>query len=338
MSDINSASAGRFNPVPMDLTELCRRRAEPDWLWRGYLAAGQVTLLTSQWKMGKTTLMAILLAKLQSGGELAGQAVAPGRAAIVSEEAADMWALRAHRLDFGRQLLYCRPIGHVPSPEEWDQLVDHLAGLHESEQARLVIVDPLVMFLPRHSESHASLMLQALAPLKRLTDRGMAVLLLHHPSKDQKLGGQAPRGTGALCGCVDILVEMHWFTKACDGDRRRRLLAWSRFDSTPRRLAIELNPAGTDYALTEDRDFEINDDERALLDLFADMDDWLTHAQVMELWPPEQPRPSSQSVYRWLDRAAQQGSLTREGTGRRNDPFRYRMAKSESNASTGSSK
>jgi hypothetical protein len=27
-----------------------------DWLWDGYLARGSVTLLTSQWKTGKTTL------------------------------------------------------------------------------------------------------------------------------------------------------------------------------------------------------------------------------------------------------------------------------------------
>ena len=32
-----------------------------DWFWQGYLAAGNITLLTSQWKAGKTTLLAILL-------------------------------------------------------------------------------------------------------------------------------------------------------------------------------------------------------------------------------------------------------------------------------------
>src|SRR5205807_153532 len=42
------------------------------WLWRGYLAAGAVTLLTSQWKTGKTTLTAVLLARLKAGGQLAG--------------------------------------------------------------------------------------------------------------------------------------------------------------------------------------------------------------------------------------------------------------------------
>jgi len=56
------------------------------WLWHGYLAPGALTLLTSQWKSGKTTLVSILLAKLRTGGELAGLALAPGRAVIVSEE------------------------------------------------------------------------------------------------------------------------------------------------------------------------------------------------------------------------------------------------------------
>ena len=119
---------------------------------------------------------------------------------------------------------------------------------------------------------------------------------------------------------------MHWFTKAGDGDRRRRLLAWSRHDSTPRRLAIELNVTGTDYALSEDSDWEGSDDGRALLDLFAAAHDWLTRAQVMQLWPHDVTKPSSQSVYRWLDRAVNSGHLQREGTGRKNDPFRYRTA------------
>ena len=32
------------------------------WLWEGLLAAGNITLLTSVWKAGKSTLLALLLA------------------------------------------------------------------------------------------------------------------------------------------------------------------------------------------------------------------------------------------------------------------------------------
>src|SRR5712692_8947723 len=61
------------------------------WLWHGYLAAGAVTLLTSQWKAGKTTLASILLSRMKNGGELAGLPVAPGRAVVLSEEAPEQW-------------------------------------------------------------------------------------------------------------------------------------------------------------------------------------------------------------------------------------------------------
>lgn len=71
-------------------TELTARpKAEIDWVWPGYLAHGAVTLLTSQAKTGKTTLISALIAKMARGGELAGLTVRPARVAVVSEESLD---------------------------------------------------------------------------------------------------------------------------------------------------------------------------------------------------------------------------------------------------------
>src|SRR6202007_2157095 len=60
---------GRVIPAG-DLNQ--RRSPPPIWLWQGYLSPGKVTLLTSQWKSGKTTLVSLLLARMQQGGQLAG--------------------------------------------------------------------------------------------------------------------------------------------------------------------------------------------------------------------------------------------------------------------------
>ncbi|HKI30839.1 MAG TPA: hypothetical protein VKA46_03025 [Gemmataceae bacterium] len=38
------------------------------WLWDGYLAHGNVTLLTSQWKSGKNTPLSIPLVRRETGG------------------------------------------------------------------------------------------------------------------------------------------------------------------------------------------------------------------------------------------------------------------------------
>src|SRR5262245_4478049 len=48
------------------------------WLWHGLLAPGKLTLLTSLWKSGKTTLLAHLLARRRCGGDFLGLPVTPG--------------------------------------------------------------------------------------------------------------------------------------------------------------------------------------------------------------------------------------------------------------------
>ena len=56
------------------------------WRWKCYLHDGEITLLTSQWKTGKTTLIAGLLGQLATGGEFLGQPLRLGKAWVISEE------------------------------------------------------------------------------------------------------------------------------------------------------------------------------------------------------------------------------------------------------------
>ncbi len=54
-------------PIPQglwdyDLTAVCQ--PGPNWLWDGFLAGGNVTLLTGLWKAAKTTLLSVLLSRL----------------------------------------------------------------------------------------------------------------------------------------------------------------------------------------------------------------------------------------------------------------------------------
>ena len=78
-------------PDPLWYDDLALTAAAPiRWVWHGYLASGSVTLLTSRWKAGKTTLLSLLLSRLGNGGELAGSAVTAGRAVVVSEEAPEL--------------------------------------------------------------------------------------------------------------------------------------------------------------------------------------------------------------------------------------------------------
>src|SRR5262245_20330285 len=94
-------------------------RNRKQWLWEGYLAPGTGTLLTSQWKSGKTTLVTVLLDRLGSGGELAGLPLTAGKALVISEESAIHWERRCDRFAFGDHVCWlCRPFKGKPSPEE----------------------------------------------------------------------------------------------------------------------------------------------------------------------------------------------------------------------------
>src|SRR5437016_2797058 len=71
------------------------------WPWHGYLGSGKVTLLTSQWKSGKSTLVSLLLARMGAGGTVGGLKVAPGSAAVFSEESPSDWEVRVRKLKIG---------------------------------------------------------------------------------------------------------------------------------------------------------------------------------------------------------------------------------------------
>jgi RecA-family ATPase len=196
------------------------------WLWHGYLAPGAVTLLTGQWKAGKTTLASVLLARLKAGGDLAGQALAAGRAVVVSEESLDHWQRRSRHLDFGDHVgWYCQPFPGRPHPNDWRAFIEGIAELRRHRDFALVVIDALAAFFPGRGENNAGCMLEALAPLRLLTRQSLSVLVLHHPGKGEPPVGQLARGSGALSAAADILLEMRHYPQAPEDDRRRWLQA-----------------------------------------------------------------------------------------------------------------
>jgi hypothetical protein len=247
----SSATAAAFTMPPLvwGQADLSAAAGAPQpWLWQGYLAPGAVTLLTGQWKAGKTTLASVLLSRMRAGGELAGLPLAAGGAVVVSEELPEHWARRGKHLDFGDHVgWFCQPFPGGPSPDEWGAFVGGIARLRDQREFALVVIDPLTAFFPSRAENNSACMYEALAPLRQLTRRGLSVLVLHHPGKGEPPVGQLARGSGALSAYADILLEMRFYPKAPDDDRRRWLQALSRFPETALQKVIELSAAGTDY-------------------------------------------------------------------------------------------
>jgi hypothetical protein len=295
------------------------------WLWHGYVARYHLTLLTGQWKIGKTTLLAALLARLGDGGELAGRPVTPGRAVVITEEGAGLWLKRLAKHGIGDWVRFAfNPFVRKPLPRQWQYLLDDLAALHRDRRIDLVVIDPLAVVLPGREEASAAAMTDALRPVRALAAGGPGVLLLHHPRKGYALGGQGARGTGALPAFVDFLLEIHW--PAAGEDRRRRLLAWSRHEETPRRVLVELSADGRDYATVEMKPDDPDDEVQRVLEGLLRASPGLTAREVAERWPARAERPQWRALRHRLQVLSDAGRLLRTGLGHRFAPYRYELA------------
>lgn len=296
------------------------------WLWHGYLARHHLTLFTGQWKIGKTTLLAALLARMGGGGEMAGRQVSPGRAVVITEEGLNLWLWRLNKHGIGDWTSFAfNPFVRKPLPRQWGYLLDDLAAVHRRRRLDLVVLDPLAAMLPGREEMSAAAMTDALRPVRELATAGPAVLLLHHPRKGAAVGGQSSRGTGALPAVVDFLIEMHWSGPAAAENRRRRLDAWSRHEETPRRVLVELNAEGTDYSVVaEEQDAHEADDEVSrTLERVVEAEPGLSAREILASWPAGVHRPGRETLFDRLRALTEVGRLRREGSGCRYAPYRY---------------
>ena len=85
----------------------------------------------------------------------------------------------------------------------------------------------------------------AIAPLQVAAASGLAVLAVVHQRKSGGEHGEAVRGSNALTGAVDIVVELERLPGSLASNPSARLLkAIGRFPSTPSELVIEYGDDG----------------------------------------------------------------------------------------------
>ena len=311
-----------FQPIP---ASQLGAGGEPAWIWHGYVARGHSTLMTGFWKAGKTTLLAHLLAAASEGGDVGGE-VAACKVLVVSEEPPTLWASRRDALGIEDNVRFIlRPFKGRPNWTDWGRFVDRLVELVTTEGFEFVILDPLANLLPIKDENDAAMMLTALMPLGGVTEAGAGLLLLHHPRKGDGGEGQAARGSGALPGWVDVLVEMRRCSRE-SSDRRRSLTAFSRLDSTPGEQVLELTEAG--YRSCGTKANAVRADRlEALSDLLPTEVPGITAEEVLNSWPAEGVRgvaqPGKRTLETDLKAGAGAGRWHMTGIGRKGDPHRF---------------
>ena len=213
------------------------RRLIP-WVWEGVVAERAVTLLSAPEKVGKTTLLSLLLDRRRAGGELRGRTVSPGKTVLCSEENDDLWALRQPPLDLGPDLLFHTPAGDNPSRGRWKRLIDDLLELSfRDDPFDLLVIDTAVRFLPL-GERNKKTVAWALAQLSLVADDPVGVLVLNQSRNVQR----------PLAAFADIVIEMA-VPRGAAPTRRRSFTGVGRYPGTLGAVNAELNAEGTDYGV-----------------------------------------------------------------------------------------
>lgn len=131
--------------------------------------------------------------------------------------------------------------------EQWDELIVNAELERECGALDVLVVDTLAAFLPGRSESDPGTLLDMLTPLRRLAAAGAAVLVLHHPRRAASESGSAARGSGALLGFVDVILELSRLGNLGSESCRRKLSGLSRFAETPLELVYEWTPGTAEF-------------------------------------------------------------------------------------------
>ena len=131
-------------------------------------------------------------------------------------------------------------------------------------------------------------------------------------------------GSSRTFGAAGFPVLADWYAAPDTPDRRRRLLAWSRHDATPRQLLVELTADCADYVPAPDDAPTAS--PAATFHRLLTAEPNLTARDLLARWPPDAARPSPQALHRHLSQAIARDEIICTGAGHRYEPYRYRVA------------
>ena len=135
---------------------------------------------------------------------------------------------------------------HDAGTTPWPEVVRQAMAYCARHELGLLVVDTFDRWTGlRGAENAAGAVNEALEPLQYAAAAGLAVLLVSHQRKSSGEFGEAVRGSSALTGGVDVVVELERPSRALElGSHARVLRAVSRFSSTPEELYVELDEHG----------------------------------------------------------------------------------------------
>lgn len=232
----------------------------------------------------------------------------------ISEEADNVLSDRADAIGYDPSW----PIGWLTREPgmTWEKCIFYMKRWVYLYRDPLIIVDTLARFWNAGDENNATQVDHALNPVLEIIRNSQASFFgIHHNRKQGGGSGMAVRGSTALTGGVDIIMELQRLGPY-DRSPVRRIQCESRFSETPQLLQVRLN--GHEY---EVEDAEIIELEPRVVSMLQTMEQ-VTVADMSFMFESV----SETTLRRLLTGLTQRGVIHRSGTGTNNSPYRYSLA------------
>lgn len=300
-----------------------------DWIAEPWLASEAITELDGKAKSaGKTTFALAMCRAILSGSEFLDKSTRQGAIVYLTEESTPSFRAALERSGIGADshfhILQWNSIFQLQSGEDselsvWAKAVDASIKKAKAVEARVLVVDTFAQFahLIGDKENSAGEILEAMLPLQKARDAGMAVLLIRHERKEGGQVGESGRGSSALSGAVDLILRLHR-PEGRHPENIRQLDALSRFDGTPRETTVALNDGhyrivGTQDAVAHQAAM---DSIRSVLPSQSE--------QAMSLDEVARQTGSSRTTLQAaISTLEAEGFIKRRGKGVRSDPYSY---------------
>lgn len=292
---------------------------EQEWNWEGFVGPGVVTLIAGKPKVGKSTLVFGLMKALATGEPFLGLSTRPGRALYLTEERPQTLSEKTQR--FGLESSDARVLMvHQARTHSWPEVVAEALAHAREHGIKNIFVDPWDKWPDFRGEGENSSgdTIANLQPLLDAAAAGFAIVIVAHQRKSAGTDGDAVRGSNALIGAADVIVELER-TRGLDDEANLRVLkTHSRFESTPEKLAIVLD--GDCYTA---QDLDIAASKAELERVRAALtDECVDHAAIKERVGGMR----RESLNRHLSALVAGGIAERHGSGSKGDPYLWRRS------------
>lgn len=295
--------------------ELCEASPEdPPSAIEQIMILGAITELTAHIKAGKTTFMGAALRTMFEGEDFIGLKTNPVGVLYLTEEGEGTFAKMLIRSGLqGENRLHVLNRGRVWGMEWKDIVSEVVLPKLEVSGARYVIVDTIARWagIKGDEENQTGPAQAAMEPLEALRDGGYGVMMVRHARKSGGEIGESARGASAWGGAADVLLTLE-NPKTNGHPNRRQLESLGRFhDGGKWTIDLEMGH----YSLVGQGDTYEKERVKGWMVTASGTYTVKDIATLLNV--------SYQTVQRAIESLMPAGRILAEGTGRKNDPYRY---------------